>query len=253
MARRTLSAAPIGLSGDIACSLFEDREGNIWFASEKGLDRFRKLSVSTLRITQGPSSEITKSVLATTDGSVWVAATEGFTRWKDGRPTIFGKDHGLPDIGGQSLFQDHRGRIWVSTYGGLAYFEGDRFFTVEGQPGNDVVFDHGGRGGQSLGLRPAGSCAVSRTTDPSRTSLDRAWTPSIAPGRLADGGGVWLGFWVGGGVLYFKDGKVRETYTPADGLGERPCLGSQARSRWGVVGGDQGAVSAGSRMAAFAR
>jgi hypothetical protein len=30
-----------GLSGDIACSLFEDREGNIWFSSEKGLDRFR--------------------------------------------------------------------------------------------------------------------------------------------------------------------------------------------------------------------
>ena len=43
-----------GLSGDIACSLFEDREGNIWFASEKGLDRFRKLSVATLWVKKGP-------------------------------------------------------------------------------------------------------------------------------------------------------------------------------------------------------
>ena len=37
---------------------------------------------------------------------------------------------------------------------------------------------------------------------------------------IADDGGVWLGFWVDGGVLYFKDGKVRETYSTADGLGK---------------------------------
>ena len=32
-----------GLSGDISCSLFEDREGNIWVATTGGLDRFREL------------------------------------------------------------------------------------------------------------------------------------------------------------------------------------------------------------------
>src|SRR5277367_1746586 len=33
-------------------------------------------------------------------------------------------------------------------------------------------------------------------------------------------GGVWLGFWVDGGVLYFKDGQIRASYTAANGLGE---------------------------------
>ena len=33
-------------------------------------------------------------------------------------------------------------------------------------------------------------------------------------------GGVWLGFWRGGGVSYFKDGQLRASYTVADGLGE---------------------------------
>ena len=37
-----------GLSGDISCSLFEDREGNVWFASSRGLDRFRELPVTTV-------------------------------------------------------------------------------------------------------------------------------------------------------------------------------------------------------------
>ena len=33
-------------------------------------------------------------------------------------------------------------------------------------------------------------------------------------------GGVWLGFWQGGGLLYFKDHQIRASYTAANGLGE---------------------------------
>ena len=33
-------------------------------------------------------------------------------------------------------------------------------------------------------------------------------------------GGVWLGFWLGGGVSYFKDRQLRVSYTVANGLGE---------------------------------
>jgi ligand-binding sensor domain-containing protein len=37
---------------------------------------------------------------------------------------------------------------------------------------------------------------------------------------VSDQGGVCLSFWTDGGVLYFKDGKVRASYTAADGLGK---------------------------------
>ena len=40
-----------------------------------------------------------------------------------------------------------------------------------------------------------------------------------------DQGGVWLGFWHDGGVLYFKDGQVRASYTAADGLGKGHVAG----------------------------
>ena len=38
----------------------------------------------------------------------------------------------------QSLFEDSRGRIWVFTKGGLAYFDGSRFVAVPGVPSQEV-------------------------------------------------------------------------------------------------------------------
>jgi PAS domain S-box-containing protein len=214
-----------GLSGNISCSLFEDREGNIWFASVGGLDRFRELPAATISVQQGLSSDITKSVLASADGSVWVATTDGVTRWKDARPTIYRKESGLPDVAAQSLFQDWRGRVWVSTNRGLAYFEADRFFPVDGLPSKEVYSMSGDEAGN---LWLSGNEGLSRFHN-GRFVENFPWS---ALGRwqqakivVSDQGGVWLAFWQYGGVLYFKDGKVRATYTPAGGLGKGHVAG----------------------------
>jgi hypothetical protein len=46
-------------------------------------------------------------------------------------------------------------------------------------------------------------------------------------------GGLWLGFWLEGGVAYFKDGKVQASYTSADGLGKGRNRGRPQRfSAW---------------------
>src|SRR5262249_44604148 len=42
---------------------------------------------------------------------------------------------------------------------------------------------------------------------------------------ISDRGGVWLAFWQDGGVMYFKDGQVRASYTAADGLPTGPVAG----------------------------
>jgi PAS domain S-box-containing protein len=206
-----------GLTGDIACSLYEDREGNVWFSSEKGLDRFRKMSVATRWLEKGAASEITKSVMAARDGSVWVAGAEGISRWQDERFRYFSNEPGLPAAGGQALFEDYRGRIWVSTYNGLAYFDREKFVSVDGQPGNDVV---GITGDEAGNLWLAGAGNLVRFKD-DRPVEDIVWTTFGLNHRarvLADRGGVWLGFWTEGSVLFVKDGKVQERYTTANGL-----------------------------------
>ncbi len=237
-------ARAAGLSGNIACSLFEDREGNIWYGSEKGLDRFRKLSIATLSAQRDETSDVTKSVLASTDGSIWVAAFDGVTRWKDGRPGAVGKESRLLAGGAQSLFQDIRGRIWASTYGGLAYFERDRLVPVDGQPGNEVASMAGDGVGNLWVSGPSGLARFKDDRHIETVSWSALGREQQAKVLVADQGGVWMSFWQDGGVLYFKDGKVRATFTSAEGLGEGHVTGLRL-DRDGAVWAatEQGGVS----------
>jgi ligand-binding sensor domain-containing protein len=188
-----------GLSGNIACSLFEDREGNIWFGSSKGLDRFRKLPVTTLSSRQGVPHELTTATVATTDGSMWVATRDGLARWKGGRPIIYRQREGLPHSKVQTLYQDADGRLWASTDGGLAYFAKDRFVAVDGGPSTEVYAmtgdAHGnlwlsgnkglarlnrGRFVENLRGRPL--AAVDPRTTSSSTKAGCGWHSGTAPG-----------------------------------------------------------------------
>jgi signal transduction histidine kinase/ligand-binding sensor domain-containing protein len=209
-----------GLSGDIIAGLFEDREGNIWVSTSGGLDRFRELPVTTVSVKQGLSSDYTTSVLAATDGSIWVAAHDGLTRWTNGRTTIFRKANRLPDDAIQSLFLDDHGRIWVFADHGLAYFKDGRFVAVDSVPSDEVYSITGDKAGN---LWLSGNRGLSHMLEGHLVEH----FPWLELGRrqqakviLSDQGGVWLSFWTDGGVLYFKDGKVRASYTAANGLGK---------------------------------
>ena len=214
-----------GLSGNVACSLFEDREGNIWFGSERGVDRFRKLPVTALSTQQGLPDEVARAVLATTDGSLWVATNGGLARWKGGRPIVYRERDGLPHARVQSLYQDADGRLWVSTAGGLAYFAAERFIAVGGLPGDEVYAMTGDTLGNLWLASDKGLTRLHR----GRFAENVPWVAVDATHRgqviVADRGGVWLSLWQDGGVLYFKGGKVEATYTSAQGLGQGHVAG----------------------------
>jgi len=221
-ARTDVFSRANGLSGDVVLSVFEDREGDIWIATTGGLDRFRELPVSTISVKQGLSSDATQSVLAATDGSIWVGAHQSLTRWKNGQATIFDEANGLPDDAPQSLFQDDRGRIWVSTSHGLAYFEDGRFRVATRLPDANVHYITGDKAG-NLWLSEQKS--LMQLVD--GRLVERIPWSQLGPDEIAEvllssrePGGVWLGFWAGGRLSYFKDGQIRRSYTAADGLGE---------------------------------
>ena len=210
-----------GLSGDVVLSLFEDREGNVWVATTGGLDRFRELPVATISVKQGLSSDATQSVLGATDGSIWVGAHEGLTRLQNGQATIFGKASGLPDDATQSLFQDDRGRIWAFTDHGLAYFKDGRFVAVNAVRGGQVHFITGDKGGNLWLSEDRSLLHLRDGRGLEQIPWSRLGHPENASVLLSarEPGGLWLGFWRGGGVSYFKDGQVRASYTAANGLG----------------------------------
>jgi signal transduction histidine kinase/ligand-binding sensor domain-containing protein len=215
-----------GLSGDISCSLFEDREGNVWFASSRGLDRFRELPVATIATKQGLSSGYLSSLVAGADGSVWVGTHDGLTIWKNGHRTIFRKANGLPDDFVNSLFVDNRGRVWVSFSGHrLSYFKDGSFVSVAGVPSEEVNCISGD---SKDNLWLSGNKGLSHMRDGHLvenfpwSAMGRSQQAKIV---ASDRGGVWLAFWTDGGVLYFEDGVVRASFTTANGLGKGHVAG----------------------------
>ena len=208
-----------GLSGDGFSTLFEDREGNIWAATDNGLDRFRDLAVSTLTTNQGLSSAGVGSVLADRDGTIWLGTRGGLNQWNHEQIKTYRIGTKLNDRPG-SLFLDDRGRIWVSTVSGTGYLENGKFIRVSGVPGGNVLAITQGRAGNLfLANETSGLYRVSPRNEVEQIPWSRLGHQDHASALVPDRTlGVWVGFFLGG-IAYFADGKVRSSYTAADGLG----------------------------------
>ena len=140
-----------GLSSNYVRGLLEDREGNIWVATDNGLDRFRHGGHDDF----GEPRVVGRHALVGAAGQrrqrlgghgERIEPLEGRADHavrRDGRPLpqdLAGParrvvtDAGLPHDLIQSLFEDHRQRIWVSTHRGVVVFEHGRFSPVDGLP-----------------------------------------------------------------------------------------------------------------------
>jgi signal transduction histidine kinase/ligand-binding sensor domain-containing protein len=221
--RTDVFSLPDGLSGEWAHCLFEDREGTMWVATLGGLDRFRDFAVPTLSRKEGLSNSVVGSVLAAKDGHVWLGTTAGLNEWFNGKISVFGKRDGkLNGYAPSSLFQDSRGRIWAATFREFGYLENNQFVPISGLPGGNV---HGiaedNAGNLWIANKESGLFRLSQKNEIQKfswASLERRdYAEALAIDPLQDG--LWLGFPFGG-VAYFADGRVRRSYTVADGLGE---------------------------------
>ena len=71
-----------GLSGDSVKTILEDREGNIWLGTDKGLDQFRKTNLTPIALSF-PANQI---VMAAGDNDdVWIFSEGHAARWHNGR------------------------------------------------------------------------------------------------------------------------------------------------------------------------
>jgi len=214
-----------GLSGNLVITLFQDREGSIWAGTRDGLDRFRDIAVATFGTDQGLSGATAMSVLGAPNGNVWFGTSGGLDRWINGsidEPRIGGQQRG--QLNGRkpaSLFQDGRGRLWISTLDGVGYLENDRFISLNGVPGgpvHDIAQDTQGSvwiANQNHGLiRVSPDLVIQQFSWATLGREDFAY--ALAADRVH--GGLWLGFF-NGGLAYFNEGRVQTSYAAANGLG----------------------------------
>ena len=208
------TASPATTSG-----VLEDREGNIWVATDNGLDRFRHTAVTTISANQGLSEGTPWSVLPASDGSVWVGTVSGLNRLRDGRITLHAGRRPLPqDLAGPArrvvtdaglphdlipLFEDHRQRIWVSTHRGVVVFEHGRFSPIDGLSSGVQAF----AGDAAGNIWVSEDATLTHVVDQrvvERIPWTRLGSRVPAGAMLCDqvGGGLWLGF---------RDGRVCDT------------------------------------------
>jgi ligand-binding sensor domain-containing protein len=165
-----------GLSSDRVNSALEDREGNLWFGTAVGLDRFRENKAIAYSNGEGLFPDQRLAVASTSDGSVWLVSYTGDTvqRFRQGRITT----SKLPAYSTSdttrilSLYADGNSRVWV----------GGSFRLAEGAEG--------------------------------KVSFIKV--PDIEKGAMVhaiardSGGNLWITVWggyKGGGVLRLQDGR----------------------------------------------
>ena len=196
-----------GLSGNEVHGFFEDREGNLWLTTSKGLDCFRESAVASFSAPEGLSAGAVGTVLASDDGTIWIGRTESLDVLRGDRVTSIP----VPGRTVTTLFQDHAKRLWVGLENALTVYEHGRFRTVsrpDGSPLGGVVAiaeDREHNVWASVGV-----------TSPDRKLFrirDLRVQEEFAPDRLplvrrlaADPtGGLWLGF-EDGDVGHYRNG-----------------------------------------------
>jgi ligand-binding sensor domain-containing protein len=86
-----------GLSSDMINTLSEDREGDLWVGTARGIDRFRDPKAVHLSSVDGLSSDLVTAVYAARGGGAWVGTfAGGLNRVTDSRITRYLTDSGLP-------------------------------------------------------------------------------------------------------------------------------------------------------------
>ena len=226
-----------GLSGDLVTALFEDREGDIWVGTTKGLDRFRAYSVATFSEQQGLSGSGNASLVAARDGSIWFSPHDRLYKFDKGQVTLYHEPKapvepsanetgrpmrevsvaGLPGHELASLFQDTAGRMWIAASGGTGYLEHDRFVPVSSVPGGVVDAMAGDAKGDlwisivDRGLfHLLGNRLVQHIPWAALGRNDMATALAVDPSQQ----GVWLGF-SKGGLAWLADGATRLSFLAA--------------------------------------
>jgi signal transduction histidine kinase/ligand-binding sensor domain-containing protein len=128
-----------GLSGNGIGLMYEDREGNLWVATDRGLDMFHDTSVVTYSTIEGLVGSDLKSVLALRDGTVWVGNEEALNIIDGNGIRAIDPRHGLPRQDVAGLFEDSARRLWVGVGNTVMTYERGRFSQISGADGRPLA------------------------------------------------------------------------------------------------------------------
>lgn len=127
-----------GLSSDVTNQVLEDREGNIWIGTEKGLDKFRPATLRSEPELNDPAAFGDK-LMAASDGSVYIGQARAIYRVAPGGdPKPILRRVSEP----QSLCEAPDGAIWIAFARSIVVWKQGRNIRTFPRPDTDsIVYD----------------------------------------------------------------------------------------------------------------
>lgn len=230
-----------GLSGDIVVALMEDREGDVWAATNGGLDRFRQSPLITVAF---PADALGFSLSPRENGRIWVNLLLGkddFVEIRDGKAVAL-----KPIAPVHGAYRDRDGTTWLGTEAGILHFAGNKVEKIDspaptGKAGEGFAYSIARDGaGRLLALfnitgKPLKRLENGRWTDLADLGIDSHGLRTLT----ADSAGVvWLAY-SNDKVVRLEEEKV-SSFTGKDGIavGHIVAIGSRKDGLW--IGGDRG-------------
>jgi signal transduction histidine kinase/ligand-binding sensor domain-containing protein len=127
-----------GLTGNEVHSIYEDREGNLWITTDKGMDLFRDIPIVSFSSTEGLSGSDLSAVIARNDNSVWVGLKGALAiiRPDSVSLTTMAGGHSIQDV--CALLEDRLGQVWVGINRTVMIYQLGKFFEIKGQDGRPL-------------------------------------------------------------------------------------------------------------------
>lgn len=214
-----------GLSDSNIFCVFKDREGVIWLATNKGINRLRKQIIKTYNDKDGLNNSEVYPMLRDSKDNIWIGTTKGLTIYRDGKfepVKLHQTDKNLPEylkwkddsMAIQSLWEDRNGKIWIGVGGALYVAENGNVKLVHG--GQHIYAIRQDKAGNVWAATNKGILLFQDYQLKTFYSVAEGLPNEMMTTIYEDSHGrLWFGGF--GGLSEFKDGKFIN-YTTKEGL-----------------------------------
>jgi signal transduction histidine kinase/ligand-binding sensor domain-containing protein len=127
-----------GLTGNEVHSIYEDREGNVWVTTDRGVDLFRDIAIVSFSTTEGLNGSDFRAVIARNDHSIWAAIKGALAIIRPDSVSMITSAYGHPIQDVSALLEDHLGQVWLGINRTVMVHQLGKFSEIKGQDGRPL-------------------------------------------------------------------------------------------------------------------